>query len=74
MGGASGLGTDEFLVPQRLGSDQLHQRVPEQIRVLAVVIPECHLIDEFYREESRHKKEALAFQSTGMADSEASRL
>ena len=31
----------------------LEKRVPEQVRVVAVVIPERHLMDEFYLEEPR---------------------
>ncbi len=36
---------DEFLILKRLGTDELQQRVPEQIRVLAVVVPELHLVE-----------------------------
>ena len=36
---------DEFLILKRLRFDEFQQSVPEQIRVLAVVVPELHLIE-----------------------------
>ncbi len=35
----------ELLILKGFGADELHQRVSEQVRVLAVVVPELHLIE-----------------------------
>lgn len=71
---ASPFRRSERSVGKAVSADELQQRVTEQVRVAAFVVPERHLMDEFYREEPPLEKEALAFQSTGTADSEASRL
>ena len=36
---------DQVLVRQILSPNELEKRVPEQIRVLAVVVPELHLVE-----------------------------
>ncbi len=36
---------DQVLVRQILRSNELHKRVPEQVRILAVVVPNRHLIE-----------------------------
>ena len=41
----SSLLSDQPLVRRVLGADELNQRVPEQVWVTAVVVPERHLVE-----------------------------